>query len=247
MLDVFENPHHIAVWHEAIRGNTPAWSMFCNSYNAAVDLPASAFWRELAANPDALIILSVRATLEQWWESVSATILDPSRPPPAPGTQMAEYVAMAADLFEVRLGAGDMSDKKAMIAAYQRHNDAVRAQAPRERLLEWRPAIPPGQHPRAVPRACIWARASGRVASGSAISARRGVTGPAERWPACCRQPGLVVPQWSRLTALGLCRIVQGGGSDPGGKERCRGGGGQPSAGRAVPVPEWALPCCARR
>ena len=141
MLDVFENPHQIAVWHDAIRGTPPAWNVFFNSYDAAVDLPASAFWRELtAANPQALIILSVRDTPEQWWDSVSATILDPSRPPPAPGTQLAEYVAMATDLWEVRLGAGDMSDKKAMIAAYQRHNDEVRAQAPRERFLEWRPA-----------------------------------------------------------------------------------------------------------
>jgi sulfotransferase family protein len=42
-----------------------------------VDLPASAFWRELAAaNPQALIILSVRDSPEQWWESVNATILD---------------------------------------------------------------------------------------------------------------------------------------------------------------------------
>jgi hypothetical protein len=83
------NPHQIAIWHEAVRGNTPAWNVFFNSYEAAVDLPASAFWRELAAaDPQALIILSVRDTPEQWWESVSATILDPSRPLPAPGTQM---------------------------------------------------------------------------------------------------------------------------------------------------------------
>jgi Sulfotransferase domain len=196
MLDVFENPHQIAVWHEAIRGNTPAWEVF-DGYDAAVDLPASAFWRELtAANPEALIILSVRDTPEQWWDSVSATILDPSRPPPAPGTQMADYIAMATDLWEVRLGAGDMSDKKAMIAAYRRHNvrstcpgapGAASGMAAGRRLgphrgPSWpagaRPAIPPGQHPRAVPRPCIWASTSGRVARDRATSAPRRVKGP---------------------------------------------------------------------
>ena len=27
MLDVFGNPQQIAVWHEAIRGNTPDWNV----------------------------------------------------------------------------------------------------------------------------------------------------------------------------------------------------------------------------
>jgi Sulfotransferase domain len=38
------------------------------------------------------------------------------------------------------LGAEDVFDSKTMIAAYQRHNDAVRAQVSPARLMEWRPA-----------------------------------------------------------------------------------------------------------
>jgi hypothetical protein len=141
MLEVFALPPHIRVWHDAIRGQMPDWDVFFDGYQAAIDLPASAFWQELATgNPDALVILSVRDDPEQWWESVSHTLLDPTRPEPAPGTPMAEFVAMATDLWEVRLGAGDMTGKEAMISAYLRHNDAVRTQAPKERLLEWRPS-----------------------------------------------------------------------------------------------------------
>lgn len=140
--EMVANPEHITVWHEAVRGRAPDWNMFLQAYGAAVSVPSSAFWQELAdASPGALIILSTRDDPEEWWESISTTLLDPHRAPPArPGIPVAALTAMAADLWQVRIGAGNMRDKKAMIAAYRRHNEAVRAQAPPERLLDWRPS-----------------------------------------------------------------------------------------------------------
>ncbi|MGE5288215.1 MAG: sulfotransferase family protein [Micromonosporaceae bacterium] len=138
MFEVFANPRHIPVWHQAARGNPPSWDVFFSDYAAAVDLPVSAYWQELAAvYPDALILLSVRESPEKWWESVSGTMFSPSRPLPDPGTPMAEFRAMAMDMWRMRLGVADVFDKEEMISAYQRHNDAVRAEAPKERLLEW--------------------------------------------------------------------------------------------------------------
>jgi hypothetical protein len=136
------SPEHIDVWHDAIRGRHPSWNDFLNSYVAAVSVPSSAFWQELAdANPDALIILSTRADTEQWWESMSSTLLVPNRTPPASsGIPAAALSEMAADLWEIRIGAGNMRNKEAMIAAYHRHNEMVRRQAPPERLLDWQPA-----------------------------------------------------------------------------------------------------------
>jgi len=141
MADVYAYPEHIPVWHDAIGGNPPDWDTFLVGYRAAVDLPASAFWPELAAAyPDALIVLSVRDSGEQWWDSWSHTILPVAAVTPAPGTQAAAYRAMAADMLRLRLGAADPSDKATMIAAYERHNAAAREAAPAGRLLEWRAA-----------------------------------------------------------------------------------------------------------
>jgi hypothetical protein len=46
---------------------------------------------------------------------------------------------MITSVLQSRLGVTDLSDRDAMIGAYQRHNDTVRAQAPPGQLLEWRP------------------------------------------------------------------------------------------------------------
>jgi|SRR5579875_509531 hypothetical protein len=141
MADVYAHPEHIRVWHDAIGGRPPDWTTFLAGYRAAVDLPASAFWRELAAaNPGALLVLSVRDHAEQWWDSWSSTIVAAAAARPAPGSLAAEYQAMAADMLATRLGAADPSDKTAMMAAYERHNAAVRACAPAGRPLEWRAA-----------------------------------------------------------------------------------------------------------
>ena len=141
MADVYAYPEHIRVWHDAIGGSSPDWDTFLAGYRAAVDLPASAFWPELAATyPDALIVLSVRDSSEQWWDSWSHTILPVAAVTPAPGSMAAAYRAMAADMLRLRLGAADPSDKAAMIAAYERHNAAAREAAPAGRLLEWQAA-----------------------------------------------------------------------------------------------------------
>jgi hypothetical protein len=139
--EMISQPDHVGVWHQAIRGRAPAWSEFLEPYGAAVSVPASAFWQQLAAaNPDALIVLSTRDDSERWWESLNDTLLTRFRNPVPPGSPMALTSEMATDLWQSRIGAGDINDKKAMITAYERHNDAVRAQADPERLLEWRPS-----------------------------------------------------------------------------------------------------------
>jgi len=142
MFELFAHPAHIAAWHHAARGQLPDWDGLLGGYRAAVDLPASAFWPELAAaSPDALIILSMRDSAQQWWDSFSQTIANPEGPPALPpGIPMAQFTDMITDVLAARLGITDMTGKTAMITAYHRHNDTVRATAPPGRLLEWRPA-----------------------------------------------------------------------------------------------------------
>src|ERR671918_1069687 len=52
-------------WNLALSGGKPDWDALLDGYIAAVDWPASMFWRELSgAYPDALVLLSVREDAE---------------------------------------------------------------------------------------------------------------------------------------------------------------------------------------
>ena len=135
MVEVFEHLEHVPIWREALHGRPPDWTEFLGDYAAAVDWPASAFWRELAdANQDALIVLSVRDDAESWWRSADATIFTITRREEYPGHE--EWLALAHELLTSRIGRPWDARETAM-AAYERHNADVRATAPRERLLEW--------------------------------------------------------------------------------------------------------------
>jgi Sulfotransferase domain len=138
MEEVFDHLDHVPTWRAALHGDAVDWDTFMARYVAAVDWPVSAFWRELsAANPDALVILSVRDGPETWWESVEATILPSMRSEHPP--DMDEWVLMAEELCRREWGAPFSSiDGATAMAAYVRHNDEARAGVPPERLLEWR-------------------------------------------------------------------------------------------------------------
>ncbi len=135
MSELFERPDEVATWRAAARGEAPDWRTFPGGCVAAVDWPASIFWRELAdANPDAVIVLSTRRDATQWWESCDATIL-----PVARGDRPMEdenWLAMFHEQLEREVGP-DWDDQRAFEAYYERWNAAVRQDAPADRLLDW--------------------------------------------------------------------------------------------------------------
>ena len=49
-----------------------------------------------------------------------------------------EWLALAHELFRKRI-AREWDDPSVAMAAYERHNESVRAEVPPERLVEWRP------------------------------------------------------------------------------------------------------------
>ena len=52
-------------WNRALANQTVDWDQLFEGYVAALDWPASMFWRELsAAYPEALVLLSVRDSAE---------------------------------------------------------------------------------------------------------------------------------------------------------------------------------------
>jgi hypothetical protein len=123
-------------WNVALAGGTPDWSTILDGFVAAVDWPASMFWRELAAaNPGAPVLLSVRDDARTWFESCDATILPVARLALAPGWNGGRGLL---DLLERFTGTARWNDRATLMAAYDRHNDEVRRSVPRARLLEWR-------------------------------------------------------------------------------------------------------------
>jgi hypothetical protein len=135
MLEVLGHPEHVAPWHQAALGNMPDWDALFTGYGAAVDWPAAAFWRELGdAYPDSVILLSTRDGAG-WWRSCNNTIFEVFRK--ADDTMPPEWTAMIKELFG--RFAGDTLDEATAVAAYERHNTQVRATAPADRLLDWKP------------------------------------------------------------------------------------------------------------
>lgn len=139
MLEVLGRPDQRDTWAAAARGDEIDWASFLADYCATVDWPAAAFWEELSnASPDAVIVLSVRDG-DAWWKSASETIfavLARGAPPDDQGA--VDELAMITTLIEKRF-TPDWRDRETAIAAYNAHNDRVRAEAPANRLVEWHP------------------------------------------------------------------------------------------------------------
>jgi len=136
MVEVFPSPEQRDGWTQAIAGDPPDWWELLGGYRAIVDWPGAGFWPELsAAFPDSLVLLSVRDP-EAWYRSASDTIFAGIGDAVAAGDPwMTAMVALFRERFCERL-----EDHDAMLDAFVRHNDAVRAAVPADRLLEWNAA-----------------------------------------------------------------------------------------------------------
>ena len=133
MHEMFDDPGQIPAWTAAIDGEPTDWNALTAGYAALVDWPGASFWPELtAANPDALVLLSVRSP-ESWYTSASNTIFGVfDNAPPEMRPWFEKMRSLMGERFCV-----DFDDPTAMMDAFVAHNDAVRAAIPSERLLEW--------------------------------------------------------------------------------------------------------------
>jgi hypothetical protein len=135
MVEIFKHPAEVPAWMDALAGRPVDWSSMLAGYGALVDWPGASFWPELTeANPDALVLLSVRDP-ESWYKSASNTIFGTfDHAPP----EMQPWFESVRRLLGERFS-DQLDDPTAMMTAFERHNDAVRAAIPAERLLEWTP------------------------------------------------------------------------------------------------------------
>lgn len=135
MVECFGRPDQQAGFAVAARGEAVDWATLMADFTAVVDFPGALFWPELMdAFPDAPVLLSVRPAAD-WWRSASATIFEGLSVASSLGPWMDTVVALLGQRFDDRF-----DDRDAMIAAYERHNAAVRAAVPPDRLIVWTPS-----------------------------------------------------------------------------------------------------------
>jgi hypothetical protein len=134
MLEVIADPDvRVPQWMDAMDGNAD-WDKIMEGYVASVDWPASAFWCELAERyPEAIVLLSTRASTDTWFTSFESTILEVMLRDAPNGDS-----PMPLRLLEERF-TPDWRDAAACKAAYEKHNYQVRATIPSDRLIDWIP------------------------------------------------------------------------------------------------------------
>jgi hypothetical protein len=130
MVEVFKNPAAPQWWVDAADGH-PDWAKIYEGYSSTVDWPNATFYAELAAAyPDARVIHTERDA-EAWFKSTQATIFADRTSADADSV----FVQMFDKVIRQRLFDGEMHDHDHVIDVYRRHNAAVRATIPAERLL----------------------------------------------------------------------------------------------------------------
>jgi hypothetical protein len=135
MIEVFAHPEQVPMWTDAIEGRPIDWAALMEGYVAQVDWPGASFWPELlGANPDALVLLSVRDP-DAWYTSTNNTIFTGlERTDEELGPWMVSMKRLIAERF-----CSDFSERDTVIRAFERHNDDVRRRVPPAQLLEWSP------------------------------------------------------------------------------------------------------------
>lgn len=135
MLEVLADPDQAPGWIDAIEGRPVDWSTMPDGYVSLVDWPGCSFWPELAAaNPQALVLLSVREP-ESWYRSAANTIFQAfDHVPP----EMRPWMEAMRELLRQRFS-DRFDDPVAMMDAYARHNARVQEEIRPERLLVWAP------------------------------------------------------------------------------------------------------------
>lgn len=138
MTRIFEDLDHGPMWQQFAAGARGDWDSLLGDFRAAVDWPASYFWRELAAfYPQAKVILTVRDA-GRWFDSIDGTLFRFMRSPVVPDDEAARrQIAMARDIVQQRTFAGRIDDRAHVIEVYERHNRTVQATLPAERLLSY--------------------------------------------------------------------------------------------------------------
>jgi hypothetical protein len=128
MYELNQNPEQKRLWRALAAGGPRNWDSLFAGYASCVDWPSVFYWRDLVRDfPEAKVILTWRSP-ESWWTSFSDTILRTMQPPADP--QSVGVALVAQQQFH-----GHPEDRDRVIAMYEAHVDAVKAEVAPHRLL----------------------------------------------------------------------------------------------------------------
>ncbi len=160
MMEV--QPEHRAVWSKAHRGESVDLDALFDGFQATVDWPSCNLWQDqLKHFPDAKVILSLRDP-ESWYKSVMSTIYPTCvKAASSDDENMKAFGQWAFEIVWNPIFDGRLDDKDRVIDTFNRHNEAVKATCPADKLLVfeakdgWAPlceflgcAIPETDYPR---------------------------------------------------------------------------------------------------
>lgn len=141
MIDLLPHPDRAPMFLAALNGEDVDWNEVFDGYRATVDWPGCTFYdRIFAAYPDAKVLLSVRDP-DKWYESAKKTIYamkeaadqgtlvgdGPGAPP--------EVLQMIRTLMWESTFENRFPEKDFAIDVFNRHNEAVKATIPADKLL----------------------------------------------------------------------------------------------------------------
>lgn len=141
MIDLIQHPDRAALFLAALQGEQVDWDTAFDGYRSTVDWPGCTFYdRILAAYPDAKVVLNVRDP-EKWYESAKGTIyaLKEAAERDAlegdgPGAPT-EVLQMIRTLIWETTFENRFAEKDFAIEVFNRHNEAVKAAVPADKLL----------------------------------------------------------------------------------------------------------------
>lgn len=143
MMEVFASADQLHLWDKIGQGAEPDWDKVFAGFQASVDFPSAAYWREIAEHyPDAKVILTTRS-FESWYKSASETIYATSSHMPG---WMKTIIPKARSINRMvnntvwsRVFHGRFEDYEYTSKVYEDHEAAVKAAIPPERLLVFEP------------------------------------------------------------------------------------------------------------
>lgn len=131
MFEVVGRPERLQEWLDLAEGGKRDWDGTYAGYQAAVDWPTSAFWRELVDfYPEAKVVLTVRDP-DRWYDSIEKTLYAQYLELRAQNTLFARMVQpMIWDgIF------GGRFDRESATERFRRHTAEVTEAVPADRLL----------------------------------------------------------------------------------------------------------------
>jgi hypothetical protein len=135
MIELFEHPDHVERWEAAVRGEPVDWEELFHGYQATVDWPGAAFYKDLMkAYPEAKVLLSIREP-ERWYESTRNTLYTTVDPSPEMIAAVGPAPRLNDELIWKRTFGGNFEIRWHAIEVLERHNEEVKEHVPAERLL----------------------------------------------------------------------------------------------------------------